>query len=88
LLAEEVTKRGEVFRGQRVGRGSYLLLFLIFIFILLLIAISRGFGLGGSFLPPAPSQVPGSTPKSPPLLPCLLPFIVGTVGLLSRHILR
>jgi hypothetical protein len=33
LSAEEVTKRGEVLRRQRVGRGSYLPLFLIFILL-------------------------------------------------------
>jgi hypothetical protein len=52
LLAEKVTKQGEVFRGRRVGRGSYFPLFLIFVF--LLIVISRGFRLGESFLPPPP----------------------------------
>jgi hypothetical protein len=36
-LAKEVTKRGEVFRWWREGRGSYLPLFIVF---LLLIAIS------------------------------------------------
>jgi hypothetical protein len=38
LLAEEDTNRGEVFRGQRVGRGSYFPLFLIFILLLLIIS--------------------------------------------------
>jgi hypothetical protein len=33
LLAEEVTKRGEVFRGRRVGRGSYFTLFLAFVLL-------------------------------------------------------
>jgi hypothetical protein len=37
-LVVEVAKRGEVFRGQRVERGSYLPLFLVF--TLLLITIS------------------------------------------------
>jgi hypothetical protein len=82
LLTEEVTKRGEVFRGRRVGRGSYLPLFL------LLITISQGFRLGGSFLSPHPCSRPGSIPKLAPLLSCLLPFVVDTVGLPPHHILR
>jgi hypothetical protein len=48
LLVKEVTKQREVFRGRRVGRGSYFSLFLIFI---LLLIISRGFGFGGSYFP-------------------------------------
>jgi hypothetical protein len=86
LLAEEVTKRGEVFRGCRVGRRSYLPLFLVF--ILLLIAISGGIRLGGSLLPPHPHSCLGGTPKPPPLPQCLLPFVVRMVGLLPRRILR
>jgi hypothetical protein len=35
LLVEEVAKRGEVFRGWRVGKGSYLPLFLVFILLLI-----------------------------------------------------
>jgi hypothetical protein len=38
LLAEEVTKREEVFMGRRVARGSSFLLF--FVFVLLHIVIS------------------------------------------------
>jgi hypothetical protein len=68
-----------------VGRECYLPLFLLFI---LIIVISQGFRLKGSFLPPHPHSRSGCTPKQPPLPLCLLPFIVGTVGLQPRHILR
>jgi hypothetical protein len=86
LLAEEVTKRGEIFKGQRVGRGSY--------------PPSSSSsssstslspedsGSKGVFLPPCPRSHPGGTPKLSPLLPCLPSFIVGTIGLLSHHMLR
>jgi hypothetical protein len=36
LLVKEVTKQGEVFRGRRVGRGSYFSLFLIFVLLLII----------------------------------------------------
>jgi hypothetical protein len=87
LLAKEVTKRGEVFRGQRVGRGSYLPLF--HVFILLLITISQGFKLGRSFLSPLPpGALTGAWAALQSGLLCLLPFIVDMVGLLPHHILR
>jgi hypothetical protein len=80
LLAEEVTRRGEVFGGQRLGRGMYFPLLLIL--ILPNIIISRGHRLQGCFLPPLPHGRLGGTPKQPPLFLCLPPFIVGTVGIL------
>jgi hypothetical protein len=86
LLAEEVTKRGEVFRGVESGERE--------LFHSLprlcppVIVISHGFGLEGSFLPPPPRSCPSGTSKPPPLLSCLLPFIVRTIGLPPHHILR
>jgi hypothetical protein len=84
LLVEEVTKRGEVFRGRRVGRGTYFPLHLIFVIVLLL--ISWGFRLRGGFFPSRPQSRPGGTPKPPSLLPCWPPFIVDTVDLPPHHI--
>jgi hypothetical protein len=86
LLAEEVTKRGEVFRGRRVGRGSYFTLFLVF--VLLSSSYPMDLGSKGASSPPPPRSCPSGTSKPPPLLSCLLPFIVRTTGLPPHHILR
>jgi hypothetical protein len=63
-MAKEVTKHCEVFRGRRVGRGSYLPLVLIF--IILRSTVSQRFGLRGSFLSPRPRGRPGGILILPP----------------------
>jgi hypothetical protein len=84
LSTEEVTKRGKVFRQQRIGRWSYLPL--LFIFILILVIPSRRFRLRGSVLPPHPCHHPGSTRGPSPLPPHPQPFTVDTIGLPPHHI--
>jgi hypothetical protein len=84
-LTEEVVEQGEVFRGRRVAKGSYLPLFLIF--ILLLDAAYQRFGLGGRFLPLRPHDRLGGVPSPPPLPLFPQSFIIDTVGIPPHRIL-
>jgi hypothetical protein len=69
LLAEEVTKRGEVFGGHRMVRGNSFPLLII----------SQGLRLGGSFLSPHTLAAVRVA-----LLSCLLCFCAYRLSLLAR----